>query len=556
MTEGASVSQDAELDGRLAVVLPDGFNPARDDKRIPVRRIYGMYNPARDSIRASVDQLLGRSPEPVSQDEMHRPSMEKDHASVVAPVLESAIAPNPNWDYDGDERVYKWMLNHRDGVFVASDEAGNELQDSAGKRIFVDDLGRRVLDPDADTAVDSAATGENTDKAPTKKRWFGRGSSLLPRNKGKTDEIPDLYDQHGVQLVDFDIAKVGKSGVLGSRYRGRKALALCSSALAFVAVVGLIIGVTVGRSAVPAEGAISPSDAAAYRLTTFPTNAATAFAQQYLTVCLTHGDVEAVKKREQLLKAMSTPGTAPGCGWTSGGLQQEPSMIAWDGTVTPITEFATGEAAYLGFIVSMADGQYQTMSVPVWVKSGKTGNDLRIVGDVGVSAPMRLENPPPAKAKLTEDVQLAGQVKDSLLAPFFSAWGASNAGQLNLVLADSAGPRARTGLGGVVTKPQIEKVTVRSPRATNTPSNQSIVYQDGDIAVAEVRVTWNVPASESLQTSGYRVDIVRNSGKWLVTDIRAGLVDREGAASSGSGLGSATDLVPGAASTRGSNDGE
>ncbi|AZI65444.1 hypothetical protein [Rhodococcus sp. NJ-530] len=179
------MSQDAELDGRLAVVLPDGFNPARDDKRIPVRRIYGMYNPARDSIRASVDQLLGRSPEPVSQDEMHRPSMEKDHASVVAPVLESAIAPNPNWDYDGDERVYKWMLNHRDGVFVASDEAGNELQDSAGKRIFVDDLGRRVLDPDADTAVDSAATGENTDKAPRR----SAGSVGAPRcyleTKGK-----------------------------------------------------------------------------------------------------------------------------------------------------------------------------------------------------------------------------------------------------------------------------------------------------------------------------------------------------------------------------------
>ena len=107
-----------------------------------------------------------------------------------------------------------------------------------------------------------------------------------------------------------------------------------------------------------------------------------------------------------------------------------------------------------------------------------------------------------------------------------------------------------------MTKPQIEKVTVRSPRATNTASNQAIVYQDGDIAVAEVRVTWNVPASESMQASGYRVDVVRNSGKWLVTDIRAGLVDREGAASSGSGLGSATDLVPGAASTRGSNDGE
>lgn len=555
MTEGASVSQDAELDGRLAVVLPDGFNPARDDKRIPVRRIYGMYNPARDSIRAGVDQLLGRNPEPVSQDEMHRPSMEKDTSSVPEPVLGSAIAPNPDWHYDGDERVYKWLLNYRDGVFVASDEAGNELQDSGGERIFVDSLGHRVPDPDADGAVDSEGTGEAAEKVPAKRRRFSTGA-LLNRGRGKTDEIPDLYDQHGVQLVDFDIAKVGKSGVLGSRYRGRKALTLISSALAFVAVTGLIIGVTVGRSAVPAEGAISPSDAAAYRLTTYPTNAATAFAQQYLTMCLTHGDVEAVKKREQLLKAMSTPGTAPGCGWTSGGLQQEPAMITWDGTISPITEFATGEAAYLGFNVSMADGQYQTMSVPVWVKSSKTGNDLRIVGDVGVSAPMRLDNPPPAKPKLTEDAQLVGQVKDPLLAPFFSAWGASNAGQLNLVLADTAGPRPRTGLGEIVSKPQIEKVTVRSPRATNTSSNQSIVYEDGDIAVAEVRVTWNVPGSESTQASGYRVDIVRNSGKWLVTDIRAGLVDREGAASSGSGLGSATDLVPGAASTRGSGDGE
>ncbi|WP_137725834.1 conjugal transfer protein [Prescottella subtropica] len=456
-------------------------------------------------------------------------------------------------DVDG-HRIYKWVLEVDGGLYVASDADGTELRDEHGDRIYVDDLGYAITpDLGADTAAgaDLVAGEPKTDAASR----FGKVKNLFGWKTEPDADTPQVFDSNGVPLVDFDIVKVGKAPTFGRHNRGRRALTIAVSSLAACAAVGLIAGVTIGRSAIPAEGTISAQEASAYRLTTFPLDAAVSFGRQYLDVCLTHGGGDAVKKREQLLKAMGTPGAADGCGWTSGGLQQEPALIVWDGTMTPISEFPDGEAAYLGFTVSMADGQYQTVSVPVWVKSSKVSNDMRIVGDIGVTAPMRLATPPPAKAKLTDDGSLAGQVTDSLLAPFFKAWGASDAGQLNLVLADSAVARARTGLGGIVANPKIDKATVRSPRATDTPANQPIVYQDGDAAVAEVRVTWDVPASESTQTTGYRVELVRHSGKWLVVDIRAGLVDRDGAGAAGSGIGSANELVPGAASTRGTGTG-
>ncbi len=558
--EGMHVSRDAELIDRAAVVLPDGFRPARADKRIPVRRIYATFTPARESVRPALASLLGQTvaspPESTVQPPAEAPTA---LTTPPEPAVDSRPAAEPYEEVSG-HRIYKWVLEMGGGLYVASDEHGIELHDEHGDRIYVDELGYGITPDFGDPTVPNELPSPAADPVAVEPKKgiagpFEKVKSLFGRGAQAEPEAPQVFDGNGVPIVDFDIVKIGKAPTSGRHNRGRRALTIAVSSLAACAAVGLVSGVMIGRSAVPSEGAISAQEASAYRLTTFPVDAAVSFAQQYLDVCLTHGGGDAVKKREQLLKAMATPGAAAGCGWTTGGLQQKPALIVWDGTMTPISEFPEGDAAYLGFTVSMADGQYQTVSVPVWVKSSKVSNDMRIVGDIGVTAPMRLSTPPLAKAKLTEDGTLAGQVKDSLLVPFFKAWGASDAGQLNLVLAESAVARARTGLGGTVTNPKVDMATVRSPRATDTPANQPIVYQDGDSAVAEVRVTWDVPASESTQTTGYRVELVRNSGKWVVVDIRAGLVDRDGAGSAGSGIGSANELVPGAASTRGTGTG-
>ncbi|WP_418345835.1 hypothetical protein [Rhodococcus pyridinivorans] len=545
------MSKDAELIERAAVVLPDGFRPARTDKRIPVRRIYARFNPARDSVQPHLHALLGLSPDPEPQPDPV-PAYEQPPAT---PVPDHDDDGSDWYDIDG-ERIYRWVLQTEDSHFIASDAAGSELRDENGQRIYVDEDGRAIAAPElhVDNAASTAADYPTTSTPTRKKSLFSRTKALVSSDSDANSSSAQLFDGNGVPIEDFDIGKVGKQPTVGRHNRGRRALAIGVTALAACSAAGLITGVVLGRSSVPAEGAISAEEAAAYRLTTFPVNAAVGFAQQYLDVCLTHGDDESVKRREQLLQAMGTPGAAESCGWTSGGLQQEPSMIVWDGTVSPITEFPEGDAAYLGFTVSVSDGQYLSMSVPVWVRSSKVSNDMRIVGDIGVTAPMRLDNPPPAEPNLDEDPNLAAQTKDSLIRPFLAAWGASDSGQLNLVLADSAVARAKTGLGGMVTNPKIDRITVRSPRATSTPANQPVSYEDGNVAVAEVRVTWDVPSSESTQTTGYRVEIVRHSGKWLVVDVRAGLVDRGGAASSGSGIGSANDLVPGAASTRGNGE--
>src|SRR5699024_6002095 len=126
------------------------------------------------------------------------------------------------------------------------------------------------------------------------------------------------------------------------------------------------------------------------------------------------------------------------------------------------------------------------------------------------------------------DSKLANDVEDSIVLPYLIAWSDSDQRALNLVTTDDATPDATTGLGGEVSNPQIEKIAVQSPRKKGTADGSGVVYEDGDTVMAEVQVRWDVASSKSTQIAGYRIELTRKSGKWLVYDVQGGLVDRKG----------------------------
>lgn len=550
--------------GTQPVVLPPGFNPARQGKITPTRRVYASYQPARRHLDNEWRKIMDLPPRPTV------PTTETDPAPAPSAALAAAdahydttvrdFAPDhgqdsleanrtepppelPDGDYIEQDGVrhYHHLVKCGNGEYRATNAEGIELADDKGSAILVDDEGRALADL----------------KRPFRKKVGERIGKLRAKIDGRAADAdsrrsePRFYDANGVPIGDFDVPAVGKVPSNGRQYRGRKMLAVTVAGGVFVGAVGIGAGVYVGRSAVPAAGMISPREAAAYRLTTFPLDAAAAFGKQYLEICLTHGDSEQVKKREQLLEAMATSGSADSCGWTSGGNKQNAEMIVWNGSMRPVKDdFGSGNAAYLGYTVSTGDGQYYTVTVPVWVKSVAEANDFRVVGDIGFSSPPRVATPPPAESRYEKDSSLANEVRDSIITPFLTAWAASDKGQLNLVLADNAEPSARTGLGGAVDSPKIQSIDVLSPRKTAASDNStSIVYQDGDKVLAETTVVWQVPASESKQVTGYRIELHRAAGKWQVYDIDGGLVDRGGGGLSESGIGAADAMVPGAAST-------
>lgn len=405
------------------------------------------------------------------------------------------------------QRVFKWFAGEG-SEYIAVDEDNRELVGDDGEWIYVTTKG---------VAVD--------DRAGTKE--FTRKIGNLIRSGGATteelaDDIPPLFDENGAPVENFTVPAIGKSPVVTSRVWGGRRLAFLIAVVTVMSAFFGLVGVMYGRSAVPADGAISANEATQYRLTSLPLQAMSAFGQQYLQTCLTHGDASQVAARAKLLASMSTGGPSPSCGWQDGGKIQAPQMIVFNGRAKSIDGFTGGAAAYLFYNVSMAAGDFWTVSVPIWVSNTAQANDMSVIGDIGITAGLRTSKPSGYQAVMQQDSRLAGELQSSLLAPFLTAWAASDDKQITLAATDNAEPEVHNGLGGALENPRIQQVTVFTSNAQ--PNSGPIVYNDGDVVIAQVTVQWDVKQSSSTQTAGYRIALRKVGGKWLISDIAGGTV--------------------------------
>ncbi|MDW4912504.1 conjugal transfer protein [Streptomyces californicus] len=318
----------------------------------------------------------------------------------------------------------------------------------------------------------------------------------------------------------FDVPRPGGrlSGGRGTHVAARMT-ALVSVSLLALGAVG-VMAYTAGHPA-PVETGITDEEVSKYRLTPFPVERAIAFADRYARLCANQNPEQADQRRQAIAR-LSSAGVDPTCGWDGKG-NQVVAYSVWSGVIEPIAEYPE-HGFYIGIQVQLTTGGLRTLSVPVWVDDLKSGNGMRVVGDVGTLPQPDPATPPAVKDPLEADSALSTELQGKLFADFFTSWGASNGTTLSRYVAPGASTSARAGLRGALGSPQVSDVQVLLPKGVGATDGHE--WGVDDVTWARVSVRWK-PGSGHV-TERYRVQIVLTDQGWFVKDIRAGVIDQEG----------------------------
>ncbi|MGW7319400.1 conjugal transfer protein [Streptomyces sp. NPDC054865] len=281
-----------------------------------------------------------------------------------------------------------------------------------------------------------------------------------------------------------------------------------------------VMAYTAGHPA-PVETGITDEQVAQYRLTPFPAERAIAFADRYARLCANQAPEQA-EQRRQAIARLSSSRVDTSCGWDGKG-SQVVAYSVWSGYMEAIPEHP-GHAYYIGIQLQLTTGALRTLSIPVWVDDLKSGNGMRVVGDVGTLPQPDQATPPAVKDPLQVDSQLSGELQGTLFADFFTAWGASNGTTLTRYVAPGASREARAGLRGALQTPKVSDVKVLLPAAVSASDGHQ--WEVEDTTWVRVSVQWKT--GDAQLTERYRVLIVLTDQGWFVKDIKAGVPDEQG----------------------------
>lgn len=523
-------------------VLPDGFIPASPDgKPAPVpTRFTDTFRPAFPNDPAThkmLDQFFAntRKAEQASND--HQASFPDSPLPVAKRKTHTTTADGLMRVSEDGTITYLYLMDNGDGTFTATKSDSDEaLCDAKGKPILCDMEGHPL---------------------PPKKRWWDKIAEKIGDPSGGDDEADVIvYDKHGTPIGDFDVVSVGHAPTSGRGRRGSKALMVGAASLAAFSCASLLLGVIVGRTAVPAQGQVTEEEAAKYHLSSFPTDSAATFGRHYVELCLTHPDKEeAQNKRVELMKGMALQQLGEGCGWTSGGQKENPVTINFNGEVENRTEYQGGQVAYLGYFVSMSSGDFMNVTLPVWAGENTDGRKaFKVVGQLGYSAAPAQDAVPNLETGLMEDRQIAPKLKP-MLETFFKAWGQSDRKTLEALTATDAKGDVLSGMSGKFQKPEITSVRVIpfDPPVEVQGQTATFEYVEGSQVTALVNLDWTVKDDSGgrTQPAGYRVTMTLINNKWQVSEMLPGLVaeatatageGQGGAAGAGDGIGTVNDL--------------
>ncbi|MFC9926962.1 conjugal transfer protein [Streptomyces sp. NPDC127190] len=325
----------------------------------------------------------------------------------------------------------------------------------------------------------------------------------------------------------FDVPKPGgriPSGGSGGRrthvaLRATLLVTTCVLALGSCGVMGLMVGV----SARTTNAALDQSDAARYRLTDFPVQQAATFAEQYALLCLTYSPEKDSDRRDKLAHYASA-GVDPECGWNGQGTSTAVSAV-WDGTIEDLPEYGD-HGRYLGVQVRTADGTLTELTVPVYVKDLKSGEGMRVAGDVGqMPLPARADAPEVNRNHEVVDDKLAAQLKQQVLPGYFTAWGASDSTAMARFTAPGATLAATSGLAGRLSNPNVTDVDALVPG--NVQHTDPYTYPDGQEVQLRVVVEWGDTKGQTVRRA-YRMTVVNTAQGWFIKDIHGGMLDPQG----------------------------
>lgn len=324
----------------------------------------------------------------------------------------------------------------------------------------------------------------------------------------------------------FDVPRPGGRLTSGrGTHVAARMTALVTVSLLALGTVG-VMAYTAGHPAPVATG-ITDEQVSKYRLAEFPVEQAVAFASRYARLCANQ-DPKQADLRQQAIARLSSSGVDTTCGWNGKG-KQVVAYSMWSGYMEPVAEYP-GHAYYIGVQVQLTTGALRTLSVPVWVKDLKSGNGMRVVGDVGTLPQPDQASPPEVKDALQSDSELASDLQSKLFADFFTSWGASNADNLSRYVAPGASKAARAGLRGAMRSPKVSEVKVLLPKGVSATDGHT--WKADDTTWARVAVEWK--AGDARVTERYRVQITLTDQGWFVKDIRGGAPDERGGSATAS----------------------
>ncbi|MEW2044967.1 conjugal transfer protein [Streptomyces sp. NPDC005476] len=323
---------------------------------------------------------------------------------------------------------------------------------------------------------------------------------------------------------DFDVPRPGGRIPGGGRrthvaLRATLLITTCVFALGSCGVMGLVIGKSSGTT----TAGLDASDATRYRLTEFPTEQAAAFAEQYAQLCMTFSPDTSTARRTDLARYASS-GVDPDCGWSGEGTSKAVS-VTWDGTAEKLPEYGD-HGRYIGVQVRTDDGTLTTLTVPVYVQNLKTGEGMRVSGDVGqMPLPAAADVPEVDQGDEVVDDTLSTQLQKEVLPGYFEAWGASNATAMARFLTPDATLTATTGLAGRLTGPQIGTVVALVPASAQ--DTKPFAYDAGQAVQVRVAVDWTDAKGVTVRRA-YRMTMVNTAQGWFIKDVRGGVLDADG----------------------------
>ena len=305
----------------------------------------------------------------------------------------------------------------------------------------------------------------------------------------------------------------------GGRWQIKALRYIILGLIAVLILVGLKT-IIIGKK-IPSTEQVASQVATNLGFTSFPTDAAQAFAIQFTDAYLTYDPDHIEQRQEQL--AYYTPNAANGdWGSQNDGTQK---VVAGPYVSGPAVQ-NDPEHATVRVSAEVTGNKWITLDIPVY--ASPTGG-LVIAGPPSYVANPTLTKDPGVARPPTDQV-LSQEVATTLLPGFLTAWAASDSSTLTRYVAPDAVQEALIGLNGEVTFKSLGETDIWD---STTPQ--------GTTRWGVVTVTWDAGTAGTV-TQEYAVQLEQDptTSQWSVRDIQGGVFDDPSEASTGS-LGSAAN---------------
>ena len=311
----------------------------------------------------------------------------------------------------------------------------------------------------------------------------------------------------------------GRGASLGLRYGVLAGSTLIAAGLIGVTAYGM------GRASVPDVPAEVDDAVTQYGLTTFDTESAEAYAEDFLRSCLlrhkqTPGKPSPEEEaRIKRVETMSVAESDAACETADTADDVQVERIRSVGKPQPVE--GVDNARYITVQARTTEPSTARYTVPVSLDDPETGVGARVVGPVGVlPVPKNGEPDTSSFPAPAEDVNLAREWEQSFIPEVMQAWVASD--DLSQYLVSDATAAASSGLRGEYEDVNVESVSVIPPEGQSEDDDSGeFVYTEGDEVVAHVDLTMTSEGG-TVTGSTFRVTLRKQGDHWFLTDVEGG----------------------------------